>query len=315
MKNAIFSDLHPFSKMLFLFFTILVSFLVVVTAGSLIAIPLYGINVFKTPELLDVSEHPEFLGASKYFQVVQSLGIFVIPPFIAAFIFSRNASSYLKINTRIPWFLFLIAGIIIFASLPIIEWMLRINGRLVMPESFSGIEKWMKAAEENRKEITEAYLAVDSFTEFLINLVIIGFIAAIGEELLFRGVLQRLFGEWFRNQHWAIFVTAFLFSALHMQFYGFLPRFTLGLLLGYLFIWSGSLWVPIFAHFVNNASAVIVYYLANNGKLNVDPEEFGNVDNNLIFLASVCMVVSLIIVAYLKRIHVMNDNDVELTQS
>jgi uncharacterized protein len=97
-------------------------------------------------------------------------------------------------------------------------------------------------------------------------LLMIGIIPAIGEEFLFRGVLQKLFHQWTKNIHVSVILAAFLFSAIHMQFYGFIPRFMMGVMLGYVFVWSGSLWVPILIHFTNNSAAVIVSFLQGTGK-------------------------------------------------
>ena len=101
---------------------------------------------------------------------------------------------------------------------------------------------------------------MDSLLDLGINLILIAIIPAVGEELLFRGYLQESFSKWLQNAHLAIIFSAFLFSAIHLQFHGFFPRFILGILLGYLFFWSGSIMIPIFAHFVNNALVVIFSY-------------------------------------------------------
>ena len=106
-------------------------------------------------------------------------------------------------------------------------------------------------------------------------MLIIALIPAFGEELLFRGLIQKgLFKSW-GNIHLAIWLSAFLFSALHLQFLGFIPRFLIGGLLGYLFFWSGSIWLPILAHFVNNATAVLLSFMINKGVINKELEEIG----------------------------------------
>jgi uncharacterized protein len=103
----------------------------------------------------------------------------------------------------------------------------------------------------------------------------IAILPAIGEELMFRGVIQRIFTNWTKNYHWGIWISAFLFSAMHMQFYGFLPRMLLGGMFGYLLVWSGTMWVPILAHFVNNTMGVLGYYLIDKGTITKDIEEWG----------------------------------------
>jgi membrane protease YdiL (CAAX protease family) len=103
----------------------------------------------------------------------------------------------------------------------------------------------------------------------------IAVLPAVGEELLFRGVIQKLFSKITRSHHWGIWISAILFSALHLQFYGFIPRLLLGAMFGYLLVWSGSLWLPILAHFINNAAAVTALFMIDHGYLNPSIEEFG----------------------------------------
>lgn len=133
----------------------------------------------------------------------------------------------------------------------------------------------MKSSEEQAARITEAFLIMTSPSELLFNLFMIALIPAIGEELLFRGIVQNIFSRWLKNNHAAIWLSALLFSAMHMQFYGFIPRLMLGVMLGYLLVWSGNIWWPIIAHFVNNAAAVIFSYLFQNNFSNFDPDKIG----------------------------------------
>jgi len=301
MRKGLLNELPPLSKLFFVLFIIVASFLFIAIIGALIAIPVFGVNIFINTDILDFGLYPEYVHVVKYFQIIQSLGIFILPPVVAAFLFSFHPNQYLKIENHPSWFSFVIAGIIMIASLPIIDWLLQLNEMLQLPELFNSMEHWMKKAEESRNEITEAFLNVDSVTSFAFNIFMFGILAAVGEELLFRGLIQRLFSEWLKNNHWAVIITALLFSALHMQFYGFLPRFVLGVFLGYLFVWTRSLWIPIFAHFVNNASAVTVYFLYKRGIINVNPEDFGSVDSHVFFWGSVLLVFGLLLIMYLKE--------------
>jgi membrane protease YdiL (CAAX protease family) len=127
----------------------------------------------------------------------------------------------------------------------------------------------------------------------------IGIIPAIGEELLFRGVIQRIFTEWTKNIHWGIWISAILFSALHLQFYGFVPRAILGAIFGYLLVWSGNLWLPVLAHFINNTVAVIAYYFYGEGILSVDPDKIGtNSEYHIAIIISFLLMVWLFWVFY-----------------
>ena len=139
----------------------------------------------------------------------------------------------------------------------------------------SGVENWMRSSENYAGELTSAFLTVTSIKGLLFNIVLIAVIPAIGEELLFRGVLQRIFTEWFKNPHWGIWIAAILFSAIHMQFFGFLPRLFLGLFFGYLLEATGSLWIPIVAHFINNLTGVLLSFFVAKNALPESTNDFG----------------------------------------
>jgi membrane protease YdiL (CAAX protease family) len=125
---------------------------------------------------------------------------------------------------------------------------------------------------------------------------------ALGEELVFRGILLRHFREWTRNIHVAIFISAFLFSAMHLQFYGFLPRFLMGILFGYMLYWTGSIWVPIMAHFFNNAAAVVVAFLSARYFPGVDFNTFGSSSNPVLIAASALIIGLIVWLLWLRRI-------------
>jgi hypothetical protein len=133
---------------------------------------------------------------------------------------------------------------------PFIGLLLEWNMMISFPE-------WLLQFDVNSEAIVTAFLQMDTIWDLFYTILVIAVVPAIGEELLFRGYLQQKLGNWLRNPHTAILITAFLFSAIHFHFQGMIPRFVLGVLLGYLFYWSNSLWLPILAHFVNNAQAVI----------------------------------------------------------
>ena len=168
------------------------------------------------------------------------------------------------------------------------------------------------AKEEKEKEaealkITEAFLNVKTVAGFWLNVLMIAVIPAVGEELLFRGVLQRLFSEWFKNIHYGIILSAILFSAMHMQFYGFFPRMLMGVLFGYLFYWSSNIWIPILAHFTNNMLAVIVSFFISNGSINKSAETFGSSSDTLIYvLFSILGVFVLLLLFYRKERRLIN---------
>jgi hypothetical protein len=136
---------------------------------------------------------------------------------------------------------------------PFIGFLLEWNMMIPFPD-------WLLSSDGKSEAIVEAFLKMSTYWDLLFTLLVVAVVPAIGEELLFRGYLQQKFGKWFGNIHTSILITAFLFSAIHFHFQGIIPRFVLGVLLGYLFYWSQSLWLPILAHFINNAQAVLFSY-------------------------------------------------------
>src|SRR5690606_9694418 len=115
-----------------------------------------------------------------------------------------------------------------------------------------------------------------SYSALAINLLMIAIIPAIGEELLFRGGIQNIFYKWFKNPHIAIWAAAILFSAIHVQFYGFIPRMLLWALFGYLLVWGKSIWYPIIGHFINNGSAVVTAFIYQQQGKSIDELDKGD---------------------------------------
>lgn len=146
------------------------------------------------------------------------------------------------------------------------------NAQLDLPDSMSGLENWMKEMETQLMELTKFLTDFQSIPELLTGILVIGVFAGVGEELFFRGLIQPKMQGYFKSAHWGIWITAIIFSAIHVQFYGFLPRVFLGALFGYMYHYSGSLIYPIVAHIFNNALTVVMVYLSNQGNLDFDLE-------------------------------------------
>jgi len=206
---------------------------------------------------------------------MQTLGMFIVPPFIIAWLLTGKISETLFLNKGISGAMVVLVVLMIFFANPAINFLGSLNAGMVFPEWLSWLEEWMRTAEDQAALLTEAFLDVDSVSALLFNLFMVAVLPAIGEELLFRGVLQKIMTRWLRSVHWGVVITAVLFSAFHLQFYGFLPRFLLGLMFGYLLVWSGSIWLPVTAHFVNNAAAVLTMWMVNKQWINPEIEEFG----------------------------------------
>lgn len=275
MSFIAFRGMRPFQQLIFTGFIVLISFLSFTLLSLAVAIPVFGFDsLINIPGINDIG-NPESIRILKYFQVVQSIGLFIVPPVIAGWFFSEKLSEYLFLNRSITSSSIVLAILITILALPFINYTGELNSRMQLPQWLSGVEIWMRNTEENAALLTEAFLEVETLGGLLFNLFMIAFLPAIGEELLFRGVIQRIFTNWTKNHHYGIWISAILFSALHMQFYGFIPRMILGVLFGYLLVWSGSVWMPILAHFINNAFAVIMIHLINSNILKPEIEDIG----------------------------------------
>ena len=139
-------------------------------------------------------------------------------------------------------------------------------------------------------------LNVNNISGLIINLFMIAGLAALGEELLFRSLLQTSLIKICKNAHVGIVLTSAIFSFIHFEFYGFIPRLVLGLILGYMFYFSRSIWVPMLMHFLNNGTVVLIYFLNNKGITNIDVDTFGQT-NILVLIASIIIMIVLFLLS------------------
>ena len=204
----------------------------------------------------------------KWLQFLQTIATFLLPPIFCAWIWSENHQpiQWLKLNKGAHWQDFLLAIAIMVCAIPAINLLADLNSRITLPKSLEFIEQILKQQEDAAAALTERFLQADTVWGLLINIGLMAILPGLSEELSFRGTLQQIISQsQINNQkskiHIAVWLTAFIFSAIHMQFYGFIPRMLMGAMFGYIFVWTGSLWVPIVMHFTNNGLAVLVYYI------------------------------------------------------
>ncbi|MCK4678457.1 MAG: CPBP family intramembrane metalloprotease [Bacteroidales bacterium] len=298
INEPLFRNFTPLYQLIFLLLIILSSFLLTFLLGYLIAIPLFGPDVLPMLSGIGGTNGENNIEMMKYFQVVSQFGTFIIPAFVFAFIIKRDIWGYLKLTTPPQLKSIILSVVMIMAILPFINWLVSLNGMFHLPESLSGLEQWMRSSEQQAMELTEAFLSDTTWKGLVINLVMFAVLAAVGEELIFRGVLLRILYDWSKNRHLAVWLSAILFSALHLQFFGFLPRMILGVVLGYLFLWSKSLWLPIVTHLINNAAAVIAAFFYFKGDIDTDMESFGSSASPVTIVASFLIVVGLMYTVY-----------------
>lgn len=296
------TDQNPGVQFFSLILIILLSMFFFNLFAIVAAIPIWGMKVINNISELTELLNPESIRFMKFIQVVNQFALFIFGPIFFAFLVERNWINYFKLNKKPKLNLLLLSSLSIFAILPFVSWIGDINQGMSMPSYLSGLEDWMKSAEDNASRTMLAFLNVKSIWAMIFNVIMIALIPGIGEELLFRGIILKLFKKLTKNTHLAVLFSAILFSALHMQFYGFLPRLGLGLLLGYIFVYTGSLWIPIFIHFLNNAAAIIFVYASNSTEiLTTDIESFGS--TNSIVIAMISLIVVTVIILYLRSKH------------
>ncbi|MCU0392976.1 MAG: CPBP family intramembrane metalloprotease [Thermoflexibacter sp.] len=250
--------------------------------------------------LLHPKDYPELRTALMILQGITALGIFVLTPlFYIKFVDKSLSLSYLFKERAFYYFpLFFLTILLTIIEMPIVSWIGKWNEGLDFPAFMDEFETWAKVQEDKLRDLTLFLTEFHSFGDFLLGLVVIAILPGIGEELLFRGILQNKLKDWLGNIHVAVWVGAIIFSAFHFQFYGFVPRMLLGAIFGYLYVWSGSLWYPILAHFTNNGFTVLMMYLYQHRKveLNIDTQEIP------IDLAMLSLVISITLVFLFYKI-------------
>jgi len=204
---------------------------------------------------------------------MQDILAFILPAVVTMAIIYRRPFHVMGLDRAPSWLAITIVIVFYVISLPAMNWLVEMNKAMSLPSWMAGIEQAMRAAEDSAAEVTQEMLNINSVGQLILCVLVVGVMAGLSEEMLFRGALLRTMQDSRLGNHAVVWITAFLFSALHMQFYGFVPRMLLGVWLGYLFVWTGSLWVPIIAHTLNNSTVVLMSYLSNKG---VIPEGFGD---------------------------------------
>lgn len=229
--------------------------------------------------------------AMKVIQLCSSTGVFILTPIVYIFFTRTDPKGFFRLKMVDPRIIFL--GLLsIIVAYPFISVVGILNEGMHLPDVFQGVEDWMKKSEEDAKWLTLLFLDTHTIPGLISNLIVVALVPAIGEELMFRGVLQQSLAQKLKNEHVAVWVAAFVFSAIHLQFFGFFPRLLLGVLLGYLFVYGKSLIIPIFCHFMNNAVTIIYAYTASPEKaLETDMKATpGMVTISIILLGITCLI-------------------------
>ncbi len=203
-------------------------------------------------------------------------------------------------NTRrlgAGWWL-LAAGALIVVILPLMSVLIAWNAGAHFPGALHDFEVWARASEDRAAVLTKFLTNFNSRARFAVAVVVIALVPAVAEELVFRGVIQKNLVRWF-SPHVGVWLGAAIFSAIHFQFFGFVPRFVLGLVLGYLYLWSGNILVSMAAHFTQNAVQLLILYLTQRGQFGwgFDPDSTDALPLTLV-IPSVLLTAGLLYVLY-----------------
>ncbi|MES2808812.1 MAG: CPBP family intramembrane glutamic endopeptidase [Bacteroidota bacterium] len=272
--------------------TIIVGYLI----GGAVVTGLYGKNILEDITMLKLS-NPDMPNALWILQLVSTTIPIMAASLIFAFYIAKDPHSYLLPSFNFNWVLIIIVFCVMIISAPLIECLSNINQKLQMPPFLAALQRWMRQTEDQAQRLTTVLLQMNTVGQLIFRVLVVGLLTSIVEEFMFRGCVQTILLKWFKNPHIAIAVTAAMFSAFHMEFFGFLPRMMLGMLFGYFVYYSGSIWTAVWGHFINNGTAVVVSYLFQNKKITVNPDDT-HIFNWSIYLFSLIIVLFLL---YLYR--------------
>lgn len=233
--------------------------------------------------------------------VVQNVVAFFGSALMTSFFISSRPFAFLGCLGRLkPLTVFNIL-ICFILGFPFLNEIVYLNAHMHLPQWLAGVEHWMRELENNAGAQVETLLNVHSVGALLVNILIIGVLTGFCEEIFFRGTLQRVLGSHGVNRHLAVWLAAFIFSLLHFQFFGFLPRLLLGAFFGYILLWTGSIWASATAHAIFNSITVVEVWLLHRGVNAKVVEEFGVQTNCFPWIACVSLALVLIYIFVQRR--------------
>ena len=253
--------------------------------------------IYHTPNMLDAADP---VTAIRITQTLTTIGTFLVPSLLFAYCYNRQWFDYNAANRQPKQSMINMVLILSVTLLPVVGALAAFNEN-IMPQEGS-VAEFMRDLEEAANHILELVTSQRSSWDLVANLLIFAVLAGVCEEFFFQGALQPLLTNWTKNPHVGILLTALIFSALHFQFYGFIPRFLLGLYLGYLFFWSRSLWLPILAHVLHNALTLLVDFTLQGRGIDTNNLQVTDMPGALP-TAATCTLISAMAIVYLWRIY------------
>ena len=207
--------------------------------------------------------------------MLQDLLVFIMPAYVTARFACGKPMRFLRAETAPTWRAVVFVALLLALLLPCLNYITWLNESVTLPDSMASMERWMRATEDAARQVTEMLLAGNSLAAMLGCVLLIGVLTGLSEEAFFRGALMNVLARRQVNRHVCVWFVALIFSVLHFQFYGFVPRLLLGAIFGYAVIWSGSLWTAVIAHALNNSVVVVSDYLMSGGMIGTDIDTVG----------------------------------------
>lgn len=261
MKGFVSSRLHPVLNLLLLLLLMLAAFFVAGFFISVLGNVFFGVGLQEIGGVTqNPAQHPQGWALSMLSQGVLLFVGFAGAALGLASLTGYRWADYFAPRRPVPAQWLLMAAALIIVSLPFMSSLIAWNANVHLPDALHNVEAWAREYEDRAQTLTKALTNFNSPLRFWIGVLVIAVVPAVSEELVFRGVVQRNLVQGFRSQHVGVWVAAFVFSAIHLQFFGFVPRFVLGLILGYLYEWSGNILVPMAAHFTQNFTQLLLLY-------------------------------------------------------
>lgn len=261
MKGSLIGE-SPWYQLFMVFVLAVAGTFVFLALGILLVPAFFPISLEDMVALLQDMGNPGGTEILKFLQGFNTIGTFLVPGLLGAYLLSRYPSDYLQINDfpRNGWMVVLMVVVLTLSGTLISDVLYQFSAEITFPDFMQWLEPYLRESEELVAEQVKAFLQMETFLDFLKVFMIMAVLPAVCEETLFRGVVQPLFVKGFRNVHIGIIITSVVFGLLHQQFNSFLSITALSIVLGYLKVWSKSLWVPVLMHLFNNGTIVIAVY-------------------------------------------------------
>lgn len=285
-RFSLFQNYKPVHKLLLLLM-VFIGFYIIIP----IALMLFGITVWGAEVVVSRGISPMPLSYLIFFQLSTQLLVFGGSALFFAALVSDSIFDFLRFNFKTNGKFLLMTVLAILFVIPLAGWLQQISLSATYPESWQPMIDSFKRQEDMGNIMMMRFLNVDGIGWLLFNILFLAIIPAICEELLFRGALIGVLKKMIKNKHILVVVSAIIFSAIHLQFFSFFSRFVLGLVLGYAFVYAGSIIPSMVAHFVNNALSVVLFYFSDRTTL----DDVGTVENfGIIAISTIAAVFTIV---------------------